>query len=304
MPGPDLLPSRPPGPAPLSPRLGPCRKCRQQTAGSAWPETHRTLLIDGRHQPDGHRARCTGLRVRYAGEQAPRNPARRPGWIGSSAPAMLSLRAMLSLGPGEAAGQLTNVVNADQSAHGRVVWRRHCPVIAGCAAAPEPPPRVLAPERRKFGIPVVPARPGVHGGRRQVAGTPWCCGRRARAWMAASAMQLPPPGGIRGAGQPGIRRRAQRAGARSPPVRPADHRADGRVPATRSDTSGSLIARPRPGPLRGRVRVTRDPPRARVLLSFISGRAPRGMGRRWRSCPAAPRRTRQQSAGAGDPRIS
>jgi hypothetical protein len=215
----------------------------------------------------------------------------------------LSLRAMLSLGPGEAAGQLTNVVSADQPAHGGVVWRRHCPVIAGCAAAPEPPPRVLAPERRKFGIPVVPARPGAHGGRRQVAGTPWCCGRRARAWMAASAMQLPPPGGIRGAGQPGIRRRAQRAGARSPPVRPADHRADGRVPATRSATSGSLIARPRPGPLRRRVRVTRDPARARALLSCISGGAPRGMDRR-RSCPAAARRTRQQSAGAGDPRIS
>ncbi len=98
---------------------------------------------------------------------------------------------------------------------------------------------------------------------------------------------------------PGIRRQTRRAGARSPPVRLADHRADGRVPATRSATSGSLIAGPRPGPFRGRVRVTRDPARARALLLCISGGAPRGMGRRRRSCPAAARRARQQSAGRG-----
>ena len=219
MPGPGLLPSRPPELAPLSPRLGPCRTCRQQTAGSARPETHRTFLIDGRNQPGGHRARCTGLRVRYSGERTPRNPPRRPGWIGSPAPAMLSLRAMPSLGPGEAAGQLTDVVSADQLAYGGVIRWRHGPVIAGCAAAPDPPPRVLAPERRKSGIPVVLARPGVHGARRQVPGTPRCCGRRTRAWIAASAMQLPPPSGIRGAGQPGIRRRARRAGAL--PTRPS-----------------------------------------------------------------------------------
>jgi hypothetical protein len=181
---------------------------------------------------------------------------------------------VLSLGPGEAAGQLADVVSADQLAYGGVVRWRHCPVIAGCAAAPDPPPRVAAPERRKFGIPVVPARPGVHGGRRQAAGRPRRCGRRARAWMAA--MRLPPPGGIRGAGQPGIRRRARRSGARGRPGRPADYpgrwsrggqtkrqkRQPHRLPASR--------------PLRGHVRVTRDP--ARALLSCISGGAPRGDG--------------------------
>jgi hypothetical protein len=108
--------------------------------------------------------------------------------------------------------------------------------------------------------------------------------------MAASAMQLPPPGGIRGAGQPGIRRRARRAGARSPPVRPADHRADGRVPAARSATSGSLIARPRPGPGTG------------PALMHLR-RCPRD-GRRRRCMPGSARRARQQSAGSGDPRIS
>src|ERR1700719_3639670 len=98
---------------------------------------------------------------------------------------MLSLRAMLSLDPGEAAGHLSDVVSADQLPYGGVVRWRHGPVIAGCAAAPDPPPRIEAPERRKFSIPVVPARPGVHGGRRQVAGTPRCCGRRVRARMTA-----------------------------------------------------------------------------------------------------------------------
>jgi hypothetical protein len=124
--------------------------------------------------------------------RTPRNLARRPGWIGSLAPAMLSLRALLSLRPGEAEGELTDVVSADQLAHDGVARWRHCPVIAGCAAAPDPPPRVLAPEPLKSGILVVPAWPGVHGGRREVAGRPQCCGRRAGAWMAADAMQLPP----------------------------------------------------------------------------------------------------------------
>ena len=150
---------------------------------------------------------------------------------------------MLSLGPGEAARQLTDVVRADQLAYGGVVRWRHGPVIAGCAAAPDPPPRVLAPELRKLGIPVVPARPGVHRGQRQVAAGPRCCRRRARAWMPAGAMQLPPPGRIRGAGQT----KRHRAAARS----------------------------------------------------CISGGAPRGVGHRRRSGPAAARRARHQSAGRG-----
>lgn len=147
---------------------------------------------------------------------------------------MLSLRAMLSLGLGEAAGQLTDVVRADQFTHGGVVRWRHGPVIAGCAAAPDPPPRVLAPEPRKFGIPVVLARPGVHGGQRQVAARPRCCGRRARAWMPAGAMQLPPPGRIRGAGQT---KRHKRQPARLPGSRPLP----GRVRVTRPRHSPALM---------------------------------------------------------------
>ena len=40
---------------------------------------------------------------------------------------------------GEAAGQFTDVTGADQLADGRVTGRRHGPVIAGGAAAPDPP---------------------------------------------------------------------------------------------------------------------------------------------------------------------
>ena len=166
-----------------------------------------------------------------------------------------------TLGPGEAAGQLADVVGANQLAYGGVVQWRHRPVIAGCAAAPDPPPRVLAPERPKFGIPVVPARPRVHGGQQQTAGRPRCCGRRARAWTAAGAMQLPPPGGILGAGQPGIRRRARRTVRSAHLTVAVITGADGRGADRRSATSGSLIACAS-CPVRGRVRVTRPGSRA------------------------------------------
>ena len=161
---------------------------------------------------------------------------------------MLSLRAVLSLRPGEAAGELTEVVSADQLAHDGVAGWRHCPVIAGCAAAPDPPPRVLAPEPLKFGILVVPAWPGVHGGRREVVGRPRCCGRRAGAWMAAGAMQLPPSWWD-------LRRRRARSPAPGsggsarggPPGHPADHLGGWLRADRRSGRSGSLIACPRSG---------------------------------------------------------
>src|SRR6266567_2464064 len=167
---------------------------------------------------------------------------------GSDTQSVLSLRAVLSLRPGEAAGELTDVVSADQLAHDGVAGWRHCPVIAGCAAMPDPPPRVLAPEPLKFGILVVPAWPGVHGRRREVVGRPRCCGRRAGAWMAAGAMQLPPS-------QWNLRRRRARSpapGSGGParaagPVIPLTTWAAGYGADRRSGSSGSLIACPRSG---------------------------------------------------------
>jgi hypothetical protein len=73
-------------------------------------------------------------------------------------------------------------------------WR-HSPVIAGCAPAPDPPPRVLAPEPPKLGILVVPASAGVHGVSLQPRGRPRGCRRGwVRAWMVRAAMPaLPSP---------------------------------------------------------------------------------------------------------------
>ena len=244
--GPGLLPFCHRGRRRRSPRLGSCRKCRQQTAGSARsrnspnvlyrrPQPAETVIVLG--APNGGSYTQAG--------RTPRNPARQPGWIGSLAPAMLSLWAVLSLRLGEAAGELTDVVSADQLAHDGVAGWRHCPVIAGCAAMPDPPPRVLAPEPLKFGILVVPAWPGVHDGRREVVGRPRCCGRRAGAWMAAGAMQLPPS-------QWDLRRRRARSpapgsGGPARPVIPLITWAVGYGADRRSGRSGSLIACPRSG---------------------------------------------------------
>lgn len=76
---------------------------------------------------------------------------------GSFAPAPLGLPAMLSLRLGEAASEFTDVASGDQIACGRVAGWRQCPVLAGCPAAPDPPPRVPAPELVELRILVVPA---------------------------------------------------------------------------------------------------------------------------------------------------
>jgi hypothetical protein len=60
---------------------------------------------------------------------------------------------------GEAASEFPEVASVDQLARGGVTAWWHGPVIAGCAAAPDPPPRVLAPEPLKFGILASPLRP-------------------------------------------------------------------------------------------------------------------------------------------------
>jgi len=75
---------------------------------------------------------------------------------------------------------------------------RHGPVIAGCAAAPHPPLRVLAREPVKAGILIVPAWAGRHGGRRQAAGERPRCWRPGRpgAWMAGFPCGCLPDGAI------------------------------------------------------------------------------------------------------------
>jgi hypothetical protein len=62
---------------------------------------------------------------------------------------------MPPLGLGEALGEFIEVVCADQVLLGGVIAWRQRPVAAGGMAAPDPPPRVLAPE------PVKPALGGV-----------------------------------------------------------------------------------------------------------------------------------------------
>jgi hypothetical protein len=86
----------------------------------------------------------------------------RDGRDGSAS--LSSSQAVPSFRLGEAAGQFTDVTGADQLADGRVTGRRHGPVIAGGAAAPDPPLRVPAPEPVKLAILVVPAVAGGHGG--------------------------------------------------------------------------------------------------------------------------------------------
>ncbi len=115
-------------------------------------------------------------------------------WIGSLAFGGRRSQAMPFLRMGEAASEFTDIASADQLARGGVTAWRHCPVIAGRAAAPDSPPRVLAPEPLKLSILVVSALAGVHGVSVQAAGgRPLCCGWGwAGAWMARCAMRLIP----------------------------------------------------------------------------------------------------------------
>jgi len=116
--------------------------------------------------------------------------------VGSWASAALRSWAMPFLRAGEAASEFPEVASVDQLARGGVTAWWHGPVIAGCAAAPDPPPRVLAPEPLKLGILAVPASAGVHGVSLPAAGgrprgRAWGWGR-AGAWMVRAAVQLLP----------------------------------------------------------------------------------------------------------------
>jgi hypothetical protein len=152
---------------------------------------------------------------------------------------------MPSLGAGEAAGEVTDVAGVDQPARGGVTAWRHGPVIAGCAAAPDPPLRVLAPEPHELGILAVPAAACGHGKSLQAAGgRP---GGRGQGWVRARrtgcAMQPRPsprnlPPGSRGSGFRRPSHHPNRAAGRSryprdqgtartmPPARTAPRRHD------------------------------------------------------------------------------
>jgi len=71
---------------------------------------------------------------------------------------------MLALGLGEALGEFIQVAGGDQPPLGGVIARRQCPVVPGGLAAPDPPPRVLAPQPVQSTGRVVPAVAGGHRG--------------------------------------------------------------------------------------------------------------------------------------------
>src|SRR5438876_737731 len=118
---------------------------------------------------------------------------------------------MPSLRPGEAAGEFTDVTGTDQLARGQVTGRRQYPVVAGCAAAPDPPLRVLAPEPLEPGILVVPAGAAGHGARWPAAasrvaggwGRDGRIGTAATSLAAGSGMPASREPGTPGPGRPG-----------------------------------------------------------------------------------------------------
>ena len=89
---------------------------------------------------------------------------------------------MPSLGLGEARGEFIEVAGTDQLALGGVMAWRQRPVMAGGVAAPDPPPRVAAPEPVKSAIPVAGTPAGGHRWCLLIAGGPaWWAGRTAAA---------------------------------------------------------------------------------------------------------------------------
>ena len=69
---------------------------------------------------------------------------------------------MSALGLSEAPGEFVQVVGGDQPPLGGVIAWRQCPVVPGGLAAPDPPPRVLAPQSVQSVGPVVSAVAGGH----------------------------------------------------------------------------------------------------------------------------------------------
>src|SRR5262249_35249453 len=82
----------------------------------------------------------------------------------------LSWAMLLLLGLGQAPRQLIEIASADQLAPGGVAARRHCPVVTGDTATPNPPPGVLAPQLPEPGVLSGSAPGGGHGKSQRAAG--------------------------------------------------------------------------------------------------------------------------------------
>src|SRR5215470_4912358 len=146
------------------------------------------------------------------------------------------------LGLGEATGKFIEVAGADQAALGGVIAWRHGPVGAGRVAAPDPPPRVPAPEPVKPVAPVARAPAGGHLRSPLIAGA----GGLAAHWQVVASRRA--AGGT--PGEPGTGVTWAGTGA----AQPGDHwwRAFGPAPALR------------PGPGSGSGRSAADHPSPRA----------------------------------------
>lgn len=175
-------------------------------------------------------------------------------------PSGLSSHGILLFGLREALREFTDVTGGDQLMHTGVTARRQCPVIACCAATPNQPLRVPAPEPLELSILVARAGTGGHGrGRRHNE-------RADEAGLAACAWQLLPRGGICDTRGQGVRRAgfgwpgtADCRSSRLPPGRSGvEHvrRTVTTAPPAQRDQPGRNSAAPRiTGPGRGEGRA-------------------------------------------------
>jgi hypothetical protein len=171
-------------------RYGPCARLSSATCTPT--VRPRRSTSPGGGSPS---AAVRGQAVRHAGRRAgarrnwtasldgpwPTAPRRRLGRAAGSACCPISTPTSSWVSPGIAC------TGRGRRPRGGVTAWRQGPVIAGCAAAPYPPPRVLAPEPLNLGILAVPASAGGHRVSRQAAGgRPPGCGRGwARAGVAS-----------------------------------------------------------------------------------------------------------------------
>lgn len=86
------------------------------------------------------------------------------------------LSVMPLLGIGKSLRELIGVMGAYQSTLGGVAGGRHRPVVTGCAATPNRPLRVLAPQLLDPGVLASPTPASTHGKSRQ-AGQPMPCAK-------------------------------------------------------------------------------------------------------------------------------
>ena len=132
----------PPGPGPVRRAAGPARHrpLPRHLPGAAL----RRGAAAGEPLDDISLRRGRWATVPARSTSTPTLPSGQAG--ASSGAAAVGSPVIPCLGLGEAIGEFTDVAGADQAVHNGMPARRHGPVIAGCAAAPHPPLRVLAPE--------------------------------------------------------------------------------------------------------------------------------------------------------------